>query len=255
MKPFLFVTDLDNTLVGDDRALETLNQKLHKHRQEYGTKIVYATGRSLYLYRQLTTQKQLLQPDALLTSVGTEIYFNPTTHTVDVEWAQMLSQGWDREKIVATGRNFADLVLQPKSEQNSFKVSYYLTDRAAVKVIPRFKSSLSDKGLNVKFIYSAGKDLDVLPSQGDKGLALQFLRQKWKVNAQQTSVCGDSGNDITLFTRQERGIIVGNAKPELRQWYRDNQTDYRYLATAHYAGGILEGLKHFNFFTSSDGSK
>ncbi|MGD1920297.1 MAG: HAD family hydrolase, partial [Pleurocapsa sp.] len=35
MSPFLFVTDLDNTLVGDDAALNRLNQELASHRQKY----------------------------------------------------------------------------------------------------------------------------------------------------------------------------------------------------------------------------
>ena len=43
MNPFLFVTDLDNTLVGDDAALVELNQKLAAHRQQHNSKIVYST--------------------------------------------------------------------------------------------------------------------------------------------------------------------------------------------------------------------
>lgn len=42
--PFLFVTDLDNTLVGDDAALAQLNRQLSQHGQFYGTKIVYEPG-------------------------------------------------------------------------------------------------------------------------------------------------------------------------------------------------------------------
>ncbi|MGF1488534.1 MAG: sucrose-phosphate phosphatase [Prochloraceae cyanobacterium] len=247
MKPFLFISDLDNTLVGDDRALETLNQHLDSHRQEYGTKIVYATGRSLYLYKELTTEKTLLPPDALITSVGTEIYFQPDRDILDKEWANRLDLGWSRDTVLATSAHFSDLVLQPDSEQNAFKVSYYLADRIAEELIPKFESALAEKGLNVKLIYSASKDLDVIPKNADKGLAVQYLREKWQVKPEETVVCGDSGNDIALFTRQERGIIVGNAKSELSQWYQDNQTDYRYLARSHCAGGILEGLKYFKF--------
>lgn len=251
MTSFLFVTDLDNTLVGDDAALEQLNQKLAQHRQENGTKIVYATGRSPVLYRQLTTEKQLLPPDALVTSVGTEIYFNPDTETFDPEWAQIQSQGWNREQIVATAAHYSDLAVQPGSEQRPFKVSYYLTEQAATELLPRLESALKDQGLDVKLVYSGGKDLDILPIKGDKGLAVQFLRQKWGIDAQQTVVCGDSGNDIALFSvGEERGIIVGNARPELRQWYINNPADYRYLAQAHCAGGILEGLHHFGFLSS-----
>lgn len=248
MTEFLFVTDLDNTLVGDDTALEKLNQQLSKHRQEYGTKIVYATGRSLFLYRQLTEEKHLLPPDALITAVGTEIYFNPKKDTFDPEWAEVLLAGWDREKVVATAAHYSDLTPQPDSEQSPFKVSYFLTERAAEEVLPRLESALKEQELEIKLVYSGSKDLDVLPIKGDKGLAIQFLRQKWGIEAEKTVACGDSGNDIALFSvGKERGIIVGNARPELRQWYEENRADCLYLAHGHCAGGILEGLYHFGF--------
>lgn len=248
VRGFLFVTDLDNTLVGDDNALKELNQLLDQHRQEYGTKIVYATGRSLTLYQQLTTEKPLLPPDALITSVGTELHLDTSGNAFDPKWAEVLSEGWNRELTVATAAYYSDLVPQPDSEQGLFKVSYYLTPKAAVEILPRLESQLRESGLDVKLIYSGDQDLDILPRNGDKGLAVQFLRQKWQIDALRTVVCGDSGNDIALFSvGEERGIIVGNARSELREWYEANQTDYRYLAKAFCAGGILEGLHHFGF--------
>ncbi len=249
MTAFLFVTDLDNTLVGgDDAALEELNKQLSEHRQEYGTKIVYATGRSLPLYRLLTTEKSMLQPDALISAVGTEIYFDASSDTFDQEWSAKLSQGWDRELVVATAAHYSDLIPQPDTEQRQFKVSYFLTEEAAVEVLPRLESQLVERGLDIKLIYSGGKDLDILPRNADKGLAVQFLQQKWEIDSTKTVVCGDSGNDIALFSVGEsRGIIVGNALPELRQWYDQNPADYRYIAQAHCAEGILEGLHHFGF--------
>nr|MBA2749314.1 HAD hydrolase family protein [Tatlockia sp.] len=70
----------------------------------------------------------------------------------------------------------------------------------------------------------------------------------WEIDAMQTVVCGDSGNDISLFSyNEERGIIVGNAKSELLQWHNANPANYHYLAQAFCAGGILEGLNHFGF--------
>jgi sucrose-6-phosphatase len=248
MTAFLFITDLDNTLVGDDAALKELNQHLDQHRQEHGTKIVYSTGRSPALYRKLTSEKSLLSPDALITSVGTEICFDPKEEIIDQEWADMLSQGWNREEVVATAGHYSDLVPQADTEQRPFKVSYVLSEEISSELLPRLESSLKEKGLDVKLIYSGGQDLDILPQKGDKGLALQFLRQKWDMDATKTVVCGDSGNDIALFSAgEERGILVGNAKPELRQWYEENKKDYHYFAQADYANGILEGLHHFGF--------
>lgn len=247
MTPFLFVTDLDNTLVGDDQALVELNQRLSQHRQEYGTKIVYATGRSLTLYRELQIQKQLLQPDALVAAVGTEIYLNGSDNPAPA-WIEKLAPGWNRDLIVATTAHFADLVPQPESEQRPFKVSFFLTSSIAPEVLPQLESLLEKQGLDVKLIYSTGQDLDILPRQSDKGLAVQFLRQQWGIAPEQTVVCGDSGNDIALFAVGDmRGIIVGNASSELLEWHNANTVDYHYLAQDDCASGILEGLKHFGF--------
>lgn len=246
MAKFLFVSDLDNTLVGDDKALAELNRQLSQHRREHGTKIVYATGRSPNLYRQLQTEKHLLEPDALIAAVGTEIYLNGSD-TPDAAWSERLSQGWDRDLVVATTARFPDLVFQPDSEQRPFKVSFFLTESLAVEVLPQLQSLLQ-QSLDVKLIYSTGKDLDILPRHSDKGQAMQFLRQKWGIEPEQTVVCGDSGNDIALFAvGEERGIIVGNASSELLKWHNANPAAYHYLAKANCAGGILEGLKHFGF--------
>ncbi len=245
---FLFVTDLDNTLVGDDNTLKQLNQMLSQHRQDYGTKIVYATGRSLKFYLQLKARKQLLDPDALIASVGTEIYEDDRNDNPDPAWSAKLLAGWDRELAVATAGHYSDLIPQDDSEQRPFKVSYLLTEAAAVDVLPLLQAQLSDRGLDVNLIYSGGKDLDILPRNANKGLAVQFLQARWGIDQTKTVVCGDSGNDIALFSVGEsRGIIVGNAQPELVRWYEDNRTDYRYLAQAHCADGILEGLRYFGF--------
>ena len=139
MKSFLFITDLDNTLVGDDRALAELNEKLDEHRQEHGTKIVYATGRSPALFAELCSERQLLEPDALIASVGTEIYLNGSD-TPDMGWWEELTPGWDRDAILAATAHFADLVMQPDSEQRPFKVSFLLTEYSAQDVIPQLTS-------------------------------------------------------------------------------------------------------------------
>jgi hypothetical protein len=247
---FLFVTDLDNTLVGDDDALIILDRELAAHRDRFGTKIVYATGRSRYLYQVLAEEKNLLTPDALITAVGTEMYFDPNGTTYDEEWANILAQGWNREEICQIAGKYSELQLQPDSEQNPFKISYYLAEAVALQVLSYLSLDLSDRGYDIKLVYSGGQDLDLLPKNGDKGLALQFLRQKWQISPDLTVACGDSGNDIALFTGEEKGIIVGNAKSELAQWYRQNQNESLYFAQAHCAGGILEGLRHFGFLTN-----
>jgi len=247
MKPFLLVTDLDNTLVGDDQALKDLNHVLSSHREQHGTKIVYSTGRSPKLYHRLTTEQTMLEPDLLVLSVGTEIFL-AGQETPDPNWSNILAQNWDRDLVLAIGAHFADLTPQPSSEQRPFKVSYFLTEDAAIEVVPQFEALLTQQGLDAQLIYSGGQDLDVLPRQANKGRAMSFLREYLDIPAEATVACGDSGNDLSMFQdRSERGIIVGNAMPELLNWHRSNPNPNRYLAKAACAGGILEGLRHFQF--------
>jgi len=92
VKPFLFVTDLDNTLVGDDQALAELNRQLSQHRTEHGTKIVYATGITHPL--SATPNRKAAfgtrRPDRRR---GDK--FTSTAVTLDPTWSERLSQ--DRE--------------------------------------------------------------------------------------------------------------------------------------------------------------
>jgi sucrose-6F-phosphate phosphohydrolase len=244
---FLFITDLDNTLVGDDAAMAELNRQLGQHRQVHGTQIVYSTGRSLTSYRHLRTQKPLLQPDILVAGVGTQIYHNDSDQP-DSLWSDTLSHNWDRDLVVAIASHFADLTPQPEAEQNTYKVSYFLTAQAAVAVIPQLEELLRDQGLDSQIVYSGSIDLDILPRHANKGMAMAFLRKTLGVDSDRTVACGDSGNDLSMFVdRQERGIIVGNAMTELLDWHHANPSSNRYLANAHCAGGILEGLGYFGF--------
>jgi sucrose-6F-phosphate phosphohydrolase len=246
MAAFLFVTDLDHTLVGDDPALSVLNRDLAEHRQQHGTKIVYSTGRSLTSYRQLKAEKLLLDPDVLIVSVGTEIYV-AGSEVADSIWAEALSAQWDRDRVLAISSQF-DLPPQPASEQRPFKVSYFLSTAIAVELLPKLQALLDAEGVDAQLVYSGGKDLDILPRRANKGKAMTFLRKKLNIPPDRTVACGDSGNDVSMFCdRTERGIIVGNAMPELLTWHHNNPNANRYLAEKTCAGGILEGLHHFGF--------
>lgn len=247
MKEFLFITDLDYTLVGDDQAMTKLNQRLELHRQQHGTKIVYSTGRSPFLYQKLTSEKTLLEPDILVCAVGTEIY-HCGSDTPDSTWSDKLSYAWDRKRVVEISAAFTELKLQPESEQRRFKVSYFLEEKVSVDILPELESRLVEEGFDIQVIYSGGEDLDILPRNANKGMAMTFVREYLEIDISQTVACGDSGNDIALFAdKKEKGIIVGNARPELLTWHKDNPNPNRYLAKAKFAAGIEEGLQYFDF--------
>ncbi len=248
MRKFLLVSDLDDTLVGDDVALNALNSLLIEHKQAYNLKIAYITGRSLEdYYHHLKSKRPLLDPDFIATSVGTEIYVSGDS-TPDSDWSKYLCDGWNRQLIGEILAQFPPLIPQPQKDQREFKMSYYLQPEAATTVLPSIQSCFQERGLSAQIIYSSGRDLDILPKNGNKGQTMQYLRKKLEISADNTVACGDSGNDRALFEgRTEKGIIVGNARVELRDWHLANPSDHRYLATGYYAEGVLEGLRYFGF--------
>lgn len=269
---FLLATDLDNTLVGDPWATIGLNQRLAAARQQFY--LVYATGRSLDSFRQLQqefqadTNAQLLEPDYLVTGVGTEIYHQGQ---LDQEWAAYLSRNWQREAIKKIGHTFPALVYQPEADQNPWKVSYYLQPTpvktansfltaANLQNLPKQKSNnqiiddlqfkLAAAGLAAQVVFSSNRDVDILPYHGDKGQAVRYLQKKLQVDSQFTLVCGDSGNDITMFQEQTLGVMVGNSQPELLQWHTAHPEAQHYLARSTYANAIWEAIEHFQLLTS-----
>ncbi|CAN1209640.1 sucrose-phosphate phosphatase [Tumidithrix helvetica PCC 7403] len=244
MTPFLIVTDLDATLVGNRASLQEFNMFFMEHRKTYGSKLVYATGRSLKLYQDLESEVDLLPPDRLITSVGSEIY--TADKQMDRNWANHLSKDWDVEIVRQIASEYEQLKPQPNSEQGLFKVSFHLKPQDKA-ILEDLKQELKAQNIKAQVIYSSNKDVDVLPERSGKGKALSYVREALGVPCDRTVACGDSGNDITLFTENTFGIIVGNPKPELKEWYEANKRSNVYLARKTCAAGILEGLSHFGW--------
>jgi sucrose-6F-phosphate phosphohydrolase len=237
----LLVTDLDNTLVGDDVALATLNCRLAEQRSRIG--LVYATGRSYASGCELKADKQLLEPDYWVTGVGSEIY---TSDGLDSAWADLLSQDWQRQAILSLTQTFPELLLQEDAAQNPWKISFHLDPTAPRSVLEVLYSKLQAMGLLAQIVFSSDRDVDILPQLANKGNAVAYLQQQLQVHPDVTLVCGDSGNDISLFQQPARGVIVSNAQAELLQWFQTHGQPHHYLAQRACAGGILEALEYFD---------
>lgn len=238
---FLLITDLDNTLVGNEQATITLNQKLLAIRHNFY--LIYATGRSYSSARQLMTEKQLLEPDYWVTGVGTEIFQQGRQERM---WANKLSQQWNRQAIATIAQSFPDLIPQSTLEQNPWKISFCLSNVKKASILEDLQTQLNQANLTSQIIFSSSRDVDILPANADKGLAITYLRKRLQIPVELTLVCGDSGNDISLFQQSTLGTIVSNAQSELLDWCYCNQKPNLYLANSPYAWGILEGLRHFN---------
>ena len=67
-------------------------------------------------------------------------------------------------------------------------------------------------------------------------------RVAWSECGRQVLVAGDSANDLAMFEISSRGIVVGNARAELREAVK---SETAYQASGRHASGVIEGLRHW----------
>ncbi len=235
------VSDLDLNLIGDDVSLQELIRQLREHRKT--TKFVIATGRRLDVALRLMKKHRIPEPDILITSSGTEIYYAPKL-TPDKGWAQHIDYHWTTHKIRPVLDDYPGLERQPKSEQSRFKLSYYIDpDIADIEEIKRLLHQ-HEQSVHVQLAF--GQYLDLMPIRASKGMALRYVADRWQIPLERILVAGGSGADEDMMRGNTLAAVVANRHNEELAQLGD--TDAIYLAQKPFAAGILEALEHYQFF-------
>lgn len=235
----LLIADIDNTLLGDQEALDELVRIL---RSDSALGFGIATGRRIESALRVLAEHGVPTPDVMITAVGAEIYYGPDGRR-DLSWDRHIGFRWEPERIRQALADVPGLRLQPASEQRQHKISY-LVDRKQFSGVRKLRSRLRAEHLRANLIFSHGEFLDILPVRASKGLAVRSLCYRWGIPMSQVMVAGDSGNDREMLTGSALGIIVGNYSAELARLKPGEQL---YFADGHYARGIIEGMRHYGF--------
>ncbi len=245
---WLFASDIDNTLTGNRKALNSLRSELEEMRAQNDLFLILSTGRRLPQIISGIRDEGIPEPDAVVSQVGTEIYMPPLEEDSEPlsVWKDYLLQDFSREEALSFLSGVEGVVMQPDIYNTPLKVSCYLDsapdpDTAAEVIRERAEAS---SGL-YQVVYSSGRDLDIIPAAAGKGKAIRFLISFLNIEAENTVVAGDSGNDKSMFDEFSHGIVVGNAKPELKKLRNEHPGSGLYFAKSYYAAGVREGLKAF----------
>ncbi len=237
---YLLVSDLDDTLLGDEVALEgfvafrkSLGERVRLH-------LVYASGRFYESIRRDINETPLPEPLAVIGGVGSEMRRFPDGTFIE-EWRERMSGNWSAERVTEILSGEAGLVLQPAADQSEFKVSFY-AENASQAQLQAWQCKLRDAGIGSRLIYSSGRDLDFLPEGVDKGTAAVFVAGLLGFPMERVMVSGNSANDSALFDHGFHGIVVGNAHPELKAYA---QRDNVYLSPQAIAAGVQDGIRHW----------
>lgn len=236
---YLLISDLDETLIGDEEALERFAVFYSESRS--WLKLAYATGRLFDSVVKDVQTTPLPKPVAVIGGVGSEIRAFPSGTPVE-KWWDRISDHWDASKIREIFEEESRLELQPEECQTDYKVSYYF-ENASGEDLDRLVRKLDQAGIEVRCIYSSQRDLDFLPKGVDKGTAAAFLAEHLRYTPDQIIVSGNSGNDLALFQPEGfRGIIVANAHEELKKLQESPRV---YLARKNMADGVHEGIHYW----------
>ncbi|MCA9121929.1 MAG: HAD-IIB family hydrolase [Planctomycetaceae bacterium] len=236
----LIVTDLDNTLTGDDQALAEFTELLRGQGDNVGFGI--ATGRRLDDALEMIKQLRLPMPDLLSTSVGTELHYGESL-TPDRSWHKQIAFQWKPDEVQKVLADVEGLFPQSDKEQSTYKVSYKIDPKTAPK-IGAIRRILREAGLRVKAVLSLEIYLDIIPVRGGDELAIRHLLYKWGFSPEQVLVVGDSGNDEGMLKGRTLGVVVGNYSPELEKLRKLPRI---YFAEAAHARGIIEGVNYYHF--------
>jgi sucrose-phosphate synthase len=238
---FFLITDIDGTLVDGENitGLNELRQWIYKNDNDIGFGL--ASGRNLELVKKAIHEYELPEPDILICSAGSEIFYTPDFEP-DKGWESHISYLWKRNEIEKLLIDFPKLTLQENLAQREFKLSYYVGKDFTDDDLNSIHKILYENKLRAKLLLTENKYLDILPFRASKGNAIRFLSNKWKTPVEKFLTAGNSGNDIDMLKGRVKGIVVANHSPEMRPLR--NLKDI-YFANKNLSEGVLEGVNYY----------
>ncbi|MFK3777955.1 HAD family hydrolase [Agrobacterium sp. NPDC089420] len=243
MKPLrLFSTDLDGTVVGDYDATRRFRDFWHSLPDEQRPVLVFNSGRLVDDQLALLEDAPLPRPDYIIGGVGTMLHAKGRSG-LETAYRRSLGSGFDPLRIADVMSGRPGVTMQEERYQHGLKSSWFLHD-ADEEALADIESSLLAADIDARIVYSSGRDLDILPKAADKGAALAWLCGQLRIGLDESAVAGDTGNDRAMFELNDiRGVIVGNALPELVALAGLDNRFFQARATE--ADGVIEGLRHW----------
>lgn len=241
-KAKLFViSDLDGTLVDGNRSdgLKEFTEWIQEHKSDVAFGV--ASGRNKEITAKAFEKYPLPEPDIMITSAGSEIYYTDKM-IADHGWESHINYQWKREELQEVLKQFPGIRLQEEAAQWPFKLSYYVNEAFKEDDVANLYKFLDDKKLRVKMLLTENHYLDLLPFRASKGNAVRYLSYKWEVPLDNFITAGNSGNDKEMLKGKAKGIVVANYSPELEELKKNKNI---YFAEKPLSKGVLEGILHY----------
>ncbi len=247
----LYITDLDGTLLNNSGHLSERTVCIVNDLIEKGMYFTFATARSVYSAKPITSSLNINVPYILMNGVS---IYNPENNTyikneyiqseVSSEIIRVFEENNVRCFMYRTEKNiltayFTEITTQvmqsfAESRKNNYnkpfvqctdladvaddKTVYFTTTGDYEKILPVKNAVENIKGVNYAFYrdtYTGKYFLEIFSENASKANGIKYLRNEYGFDK---VVCfGDNLNDMAMFGEADVKIAVGNAVSELKK--------------------------------------
>ncbi|MDE5835218.1 MAG: HAD family hydrolase [Ruminococcus sp.] len=247
----LYITDLDGTLLNNSGHLSERTVCIVNDLIEKGMYFTFATARSVYSAKPITSSLNINVPYILMNGVS---IYNPENDKyikneyiqpeVSSEIIRVFEENNVRCFMYRTEKNilivyFTEITTQvmqsfAESRKNNYnkpfvqctdladvaddKTVYFTTTGDYEKILPVKNAVENIKGVNYAFYrdtYTGKYFLEIFSENASKANGIKYLRKEYGFDK---VVCfGDNLNDMAMFGESDVKIAVGNAVPELKK--------------------------------------
>lgn len=254
----LVATDLDGTLLRDDKSYSPEFFDIFKKLQEKEIKFVIATGNQYELIRERFNQ---IQDDLIyLCENGTKIVYQnkilhiDTLNKKDTVFIIKQLKKFPELMIVASGTKHAYVLKRYQNKESflrKFNRNYCYIDSYDQIKDEILKFSMADFSCQPQFyvdqiketlpphlqIVTTGNEwFDIFNGHINKGTGIQFLQDYFAITKQECMAFGDQMNDYDLLLNCEESYAMANACQELKEIAK-------HIAKSNEEDGVINILK------------
>jgi Cof subfamily protein (haloacid dehalogenase superfamily) len=234
------ISDLDGTLLNPQHQISEFTRNTLRHLAERGVRIILASGRHLQDMRgireSLKLDCELISANgALVTDADGQILSQATLHPQLADELLALApqgrgafdvnvyraDGWhipeDRPEWARvhheSGFSYTLTPLHEMSRHDVHKI-FFTGETAALDAL---EQSFAERYADQAYVVRTADDcLEVMAPGVNKGIAAQAMLAALGLRAEETVAFGDSMNDLELLSVVGRGVLMGNARPQLQ---------------------------------------
>lgn len=233
----LLATDLDGTFLGGSHQhMEELYEMIRNNKD---FRLVFVTGRGMESVLPLLSDPVIPRPEYIICDVGATILDGTTLFPVQPIQNNIESKWPGKQAILKQLRDVKGIRIQPVPQMR--RCSFIFDEHLVHEQI----GALEEK-LGCDILLSDNRFFDVLPINVNKGTTLAQLIEHLNIPEEKVLVAGDTLNDLALYGRGFKGVVVGEAEPALVQATQGVPGVFH--SDIRGAGGIMEAMAHFEDF-------